>query len=297
MASFETPHPIAVALGVGVGRINLTVTDRTDTVVEVHPTRVDRRGDVALAERTRVELNGDRLSIVAPHGGWRQYVAWGDSDSVDVRIDLPAGSSFEGDSQLGDLTCTGSLGECRYKTGMGVIQIDGAATVRVRTGLGNVNIATVRGDLEVSTGSGSVRVGHVSGDATIKSSNGDISVGEVGGALNVRSANGGIGVDRAQQSVVARTANGSVRIGEVESGSVEIRSACGKLDIGVAAGVCAWLDLTSPGGVVRNELHDAPPPQSADRTVEVKAHTGYGDIFIRRADGVSAAPRPTEAGA
>ena len=44
-----------------------------------------------MAERTRVELAGDRLVIRGPRG-WRQWTPRGGRESIDVRISLPTGS-------------------------------------------------------------------------------------------------------------------------------------------------------------------------------------------------------------
>ena len=56
------------------------------------------------------------------------------------------------------------------------------------------------------------------------------------------------------------------------------------LEIGIGAGTSAWLDLKTGFGQVRNALDEtATPRESTGETVEVRAHTGFGDITIHRA--------------
>ena len=98
----------------------------------------------------------------------------------------------------------------------------------------------------------------------------------------MRSANGDISVDRAGAGVEAKTANGSIRLGEVARGSVVLETAAGDLDVGIAQGTAAWLEVNTGFGHVRNLLDNATRPEEADETVEVRGRTSYGDITIHR---------------
>ncbi len=95
-------------------------------------------------------------------------------------------------------------------------------------------------------------------------------------------ANGDIVVDRARAAVVAKTANGDVRLGNVSVGAIEAETARGRIDIGVADGVAAWLDLKTSFGNVQNKLGAAAQPAAGEDTVQVRARTAFGDITVRR---------------
>jgi DUF4097 and DUF4098 domain-containing protein YvlB len=83
--------------------------------------------------------------------------------------------------------------------------------------------------------------------------------------------------------VEAKSSNGNIRIGEVVSDSVTLRTATGDIEIGVAVGTAAWLDLKTGYGRVRNELDGiGQGPEKSEQTVEVRAHTSFGDITVRR---------------
>ena len=266
MFTFDTPEPISVTVDLGVSDLRITATDRADTVVEVRPSDPDKPADATAAEQTRVEYANGVLQIKAPKG-WKRYTFRGGGESIDVLIELPTGSNLRGESALATLRSTGTLGECRY-----------------RTGAGDITMEQITGVTELTTGTGAVRVDRIGGSATIKNSNGDTSIGEIVGDLQVKAANGKIGVDRAGGAVTVKTANGDVRLDEVARGAIVAATACGKVDIGVRPGVAAWLDLHTGFGHVRNLLDASQQPGPSEDTVEVRARSSFGDITIRRAD-------------
>jgi hypothetical protein len=224
MPTFDTPEPISVTVELGVGDLRIVASDRTDTTVEVRPSDAAKKADVTAAEHTRVEHAGGRLLIKAPKS-WRQYTFRGGGESIDVQIELPAGSHLRGDTGVAALRCQGRLGECRYKTGAGDIQLDQTAAVQLRTGIGDITLEQADGDAELSTGSGSVRIDRIDGAAVVKNSNGDTWIGQVSGDLRVNAANGRISVDRAAEAVAVKSANGDVRLGEVAHGAVLAQTA------------------------------------------------------------------------
>jgi hypothetical protein len=282
MTTFQTPNPITVDLDLGVGDISIDASERTDTVVEVLPSDPAKPDDVTAAEQTRVDLAGDRLVIRGPRG-WRQWLPRGGRESIDVHIALPAGSEIQGDTGVAALRSTGALGAFQFKTGAGDLEVERAGSVQIRTGAGDLSVGHAAGDLNASTGTGVIRIAAVDGSAVIKSSNRETWVGRVDGELRVKAANGSISVEQAGATVTAKTANGDIRLGEVGSGAVVAETAAGKIDVGIRAGVAAWLDLDTRFGRVTNELADAERPGAGEETVEVRARTSFGDISIRRA--------------
>ncbi|MGH2692864.1 MAG: DUF4097 family beta strand repeat-containing protein, partial [Actinomycetota bacterium] len=128
--TFVTPEPISVTVALGVGDIRIVASDRTDTVVEVRPSNAAKQSDATAAEQTRVDYANGRLSIKA-HKSWRQHTFRGGGESIDVEIALPAGSHVRGEAGAAALRCTGRLGECRYKAGVGDVHLDQAGPVQL----------------------------------------------------------------------------------------------------------------------------------------------------------------------
>jgi len=302
MPTFDTPGPISVSLELAVGDLRITAGDRRETIVEVRPSDPAKKADVALAEQTVVQCSGGNLLIRTPRL-WRQWTPWGGRESIDVTIELPAGSSLQGSTGVGSLWSMGRVGDCSYRTGLGDVSLEDAGRVELKSGMGDVHVGTAAGDAEVKT-AGAIRIGTIGGSAAVKNSNGDTWIGEIAGEARVSAANGAINVDRAGGSITAKTANGAVHLGEVSRGSVVAQSACGPLEIGVRDGVAAWLDLKTSYGVVQNDLAATGQPASNEGTVEVRAHTSAGNITIYRsfagadenADDAAAAPPPQQTG-
>jgi hypothetical protein len=266
MHTFETPEPISVTLELGVGDVRIVAGDRADTVVDVHPSDPASSSDVRTAEQTSVDFADGVLRIKAPRGR-KRYSFRGGHESIEVRIELPAGSQLRGEAGVAALRSRGTLGECRYLIGAG-----------------DITLERVAGAAELTTATGAVRIDRIDGAATIKNANGDTRIGEVGGDLEVKAANGSITVDQAHASVTVKTANGDIHLDEVARGAVAADTAVGKVDVAVRAGVAAWLDLHTGLGNVHNLLEAGERPEPSTDTVEVRARTSFGDITVRRAD-------------
>jgi hypothetical protein len=281
MTTFETPEPISVTVELGVGDMRMAASDRTDTVVAVSPSDPAKKGDVSAAEQTSVEFANGRLLVKAPKG-WRQWTPWGGGESVDVQIELPSGSRVWGGAGVAALRCTGRIGSCRYRTGVGEIRLDQAGPVELKTGAGDITVDRIDGTAEVKTGSGSIGIATIDGTAVVRNGNGDTWIGEVGGDGRVNAANGTISIDLAHATVAAKTANGNIRLGQVERGAVVAHSAFGTVEVGVRDGLAAWLELDTKFGSVQNDLEAAERPGPGEDAIEVHARTSYGDITIHR---------------
>jgi hypothetical protein len=279
MSHFETPEPISAVLELRVGDVRVAAADRADTIVQVRPSDPSRRDDLTAAEHTRVEYADGRLLVKGPRR-LREWSPFSDGGSIDVEIELPAGSDLSGHTGAGGFRCTGSLGRCELKSGAGEIRLDRAARVKLATA-GDIRVEQVTGHAELTTATGDVRVGEVDGSAVIKSSNGDTRIGEAGGDLRVNASNGDIEVEHSHGSISAKSANGHIRVGSIHGGSLVAETANGRIEVGIADGVAAWLDLDTSYGHVHNDLDATEAPGSADEQVEVRARTGFGDITIR----------------
>jgi hypothetical protein len=281
MPTFDTPAAISITVELGVGDLKITAADRGDTVVDVRPTDPGKKSDVAAAEQTRVEYANGLLLIKAPTG-WRYLGPGKRTGSVDIVIDVPAGSQLHGTCGVGSLHSAGRLGECRFTTGVGDIQVAEADRVEIRSGVGDITADSTTGHADIKTGTGSIRIGRVASTAVVRNSNGDTWIGDVTDDLRVSSANGRIVVDHAGATVTAKTATGDVRIGEVRRGAIFAHTSMGAIDIGVRDGVAAWLDLNTSFGHVTNALDATDKPEPGAPSVEVRARTSFGDIRIHR---------------
>jgi Putative adhesin len=281
MPSFETPEPIVATIEVVLGDVLVNADARATTTVDVRPSDPANAEDVKAAERTRVEYIDRRLVVKAPKP--RSWMSRGTrGGSVDVTIELPAGSSVHGTTGLADVVCDGLLADCRIKTGLGDIRVGEAGTLNLKSGAGDISVQHATRHAELTSGSGDISARELDESAVVKSSNGDVRLGVVRGDLRVTAANGVIAVDSAQGSVVAKASNGDVRIGEVVRGTVVAETAIGDVEVGIREGAAAYLDVNATAGRVYNALTASDAPGASDDKVEVRARTSVGDVAIRR---------------
>src|SRR5689334_8609108 len=115
MQTFDTPAPIAAELDIPAGRVRFVATDRPDTTVEVLPADAGKSRDVRAAERTTVAYADGVLRIAADAGN--QIL--GSSGSLDVTVQLPAGSELRVKAASAEFTAQGRYGDVAYDTSHG----------------------------------------------------------------------------------------------------------------------------------------------------------------------------------
>lgn len=279
MPTYDTPAPIDLAINLQVGAIEVVAGDRSDTVVTVSPTSPAKAVDRRAAEETTVAFDGTRLTVVSP----KPRFSWiGPSESVDVLVELPAGSRLTAETATGGVRTAGRLGATRIKSAMGPVDIEATGDLWLRAMHGNATVGTADGGVEIIADHGQIRAGTITGDAILKASHGTVLVGESGGDLDAKLSYGDLDITRALGSVTAKTAYGSIQLHEVSAGSIQVESGYGAITIGVRDGVPAWLDAASKGGHVRNQLAADTGPAASEEAVAVRARTQYGDITIQR---------------
>jgi Putative adhesin len=279
MSTFSTPEPISATIDLVAADVRIIASDRQDTVVEVRPSNSAHEPDVKAAEQTRVEYTAAGLLIKGPR---QRNVGLRKIGSVDVTVELPAGSRIDADTGAGALRGTGQLGQGRVKIGAGNVELDRVGPLDLRTGAGAITVEHVAGRADISTGSGRLRVSQIDGSAVIKNSNGETWVGDITGDLRVDAGNGAIAVGHAAADVTASSGNGEIRVDDLTRGSASLKTGFGEINFGIHAGTAAKLDAYTRFGTVRNGMEAADSPQPSDEVLEVHARTSFGDIVIRR---------------
>jgi DUF4097 and DUF4098 domain-containing protein YvlB len=280
MPVFSTPKPIDLAIKLPVGRLDVVASDRTDTVVTVWPTNPEKPMDRRGADETKVDFDGQRITITGPRP---RFSIVGPTESIDVRVELPTGSRLTAELSVGSVRATGRFGATRIKALTGSVEVGDTGDLWLRAGHGSTIVGTVDGGAEITADHGQIRIGAVTGDAILKASYGNVHIGEAGGDVEAKLSYGDLEIAKALASVTAKTAYGSIQLREVSSGSIQLETGYGPVTIGVRPGVPAWLDLSSRDGRVRNEIDGNRAPDESEQSVAVRARTQYGDITIQRA--------------
>ena len=279
MPTFATPGPVALFARFDAGRLVVTASTRTETWVDVQPSRPGSDVDVEYAAMTVVEATGDQIRIVGPDGHKR----FGQKPSIDVTVELPLRSSTTAIVAGAEVRLTGELATVAVTTASGDVTVAHAADCSVTVASGDVVCERVTGNLVVKSASGDVRCGDVDGSATVATASGDIFGATVSGDVDVRTASGDVSIERVGGSAAVRTASGDTRVAAVRRGTVEADTASGDIAIGVVEGSAAWLDVTSLTGDVTSTLEQSGPPADGTDVVSIHARSLSGDIAIRRA--------------
>ena len=154
MQKFATPAPITAVLDVPAGRIRFVAADRADTTVEVRPANAAKGRDVKAAQQATVDFVDGVLRIEAP-ATRSQY--FGPSGSIEVTVELPAGSRVETTASCAEFRGVGRFGDVTAE-GFGTVQIDEAASVRVAADLGDVTVGRLTGPAEITTQKGDINI-------------------------------------------------------------------------------------------------------------------------------------------
>ena len=160
MTTFTTPGPIAATVQVAGAHVRVTASHRTDTVVLVEPINRASRSDVKVADGTKVDFAGGRLSV--------KTTAPGDKNgSVAITIDLPAGSSLVAYLAHSGVQADGSLGECELHMASGRVQLDRINALQANIAAGEVAIGRIAGRGDIDGGAVAVRISEVKNTVTL----------------------------------------------------------------------------------------------------------------------------------
>lgn len=161
MPTFQTPDPITVDIDVACGDVTVTASDRSDTVVQIRPTDPADKDDVRAAEQVRADLVAGKLTVKQHTRGWRDFARFRGCPSIQVSIEVPAGSRLDATTAAGRILGAGELGECDLKVSAGDITVERPlGSVTAKTDMGSIRIGEAsRGVLRLETSMGNLDIG------------------------------------------------------------------------------------------------------------------------------------------
>ena len=247
MPTFATPAPIAATVQVAGARVRVTASDRADTVVLVEPVNAASRTDVKVADKTKVDFAGGRLSVKTTAAGHK-------NGSVAITIDLPRGSSLVAYLAHSGVHADGSLGDCELHMASGQVQLDRIDALQASISAGEVVIGHIAGRADIDGGAFAMRIGEVEGPVGFSSSGGQVWIGHASADLDLGSGSCDFDIDRADGSVNASTASGAIQIGRMTDGQAKLMNGSGNIEVGISESAAASIDVNSERGSVRNSV-------------------------------------------
>ena len=173
MQKFTTPSPITAILSIPGGRVQIIAADRAETTVEVRPADAAKGRDVKAAEQTTVAYADGvlRIETLAKNG------SLGPSGSIEVTVQLPAGSKVAAGAASAEFRTVGRLGDVTIKGAYRQARLDEAASLRLTATDGDVEVGRLAGPAEISTARGSIQIAEaVRGTLVLTTQSGDISI-------------------------------------------------------------------------------------------------------------------------
>ncbi|MFE1904492.1 DUF4097 family beta strand repeat-containing protein [Streptomyces gardneri] len=176
---FPTTAPIAVVLAVPAGLVRFIAADRADTTVEVLPADAAKSNDIKAAEQVTVAFADGVLRIEAAEAKNRIL---GNSGSVEVTVQLPAGSHVEAKTAAAELHGVGRLGDVTFDSAQGTVKLDETASARLTLQAGDITVGRLGGAAELSTQQGDIRIAEATGGSVVlRTDSGDLEVGAAHG--------------------------------------------------------------------------------------------------------------------
>ncbi|MFI9822353.1 DUF4097 family beta strand repeat-containing protein [Streptomyces sp. NPDC052013] len=174
--TFTTPAPIAAVLDIPAGHIRLIAADRADTTVEILPAEPGNSRDVKAAEQIQIAYGDGVLRIEAAPA--KNRLLGTGSGSVEVTVQLPAGSRVEAKAAAAEFRGVGRLGDVAFEGAQGSVKLDETASTRLTLLAGDIAVGRMGGPAEISTQKGDIRITEAQqGTVTLRTEHGDIEIG------------------------------------------------------------------------------------------------------------------------
>jgi hypothetical protein len=178
MQKFDTSAPISAVLDIPAGRVRFIAADRADTTVEVRPADASNGRDVKAAEQTTAGYGDGVLRIETP----ANKRVFGSPGSIEVTVQLPAGSRVEAKAASAEFRTVGRLGDVAFEGSQASIKVDEAASARLTALDGDVSVGRLGGPAQIRTGRGDIQVAEATrGTVVLRTEAGAISVGAAAG--------------------------------------------------------------------------------------------------------------------
>lgn len=279
MHTFDTPSPVRLRVEIPKGRVRVIAEDTQQTRVELIAVNGDSVAKQWIAE-AEVAQHGDEIVVLIRQHG---LMFFGLGGAIEATIHLPTASAASLSTGSGHIDTTGRLGDVRANTGSGAIRLAQTAEAHARTGSGEITVEAASGSVDAKTGSGNVTIGTVGGNANVSTGSGHAGVASYGGAAKLNTGSGNLEIGQAGDSLEAFSASGNVEVRRADHGRVRARTISGRVNVGVAQGVAAWLDITTMSGRVNSTLEQGGPPAEGEKSVQLVIDTLSGNVNVARA--------------
>jgi len=186
-----------------------------------------------LAEATRVEIKGssDKVTVrTALPDGMDEEDGEERNISIDINVTVPEGSRVKLQNKFGDVDVAGVKGSVEVQCSFGSIEVKNCSNVRAESSFGNMSFAAIDGKIEAQGKMGKLIAYDIPG-GKIASSYGDVEINGVKGRLEVTSSMGSMSI-KGMRSGEISSSYGSVDVtlDRAFSGRIEASTSFGSIN-------------------------------------------------------------------
>lgn len=199
---------------------------------------------------------------------------------ANLKIFLPAGSHVVVRNVVGAVRGGQLEGTLHVKTGSGDIQIAShAGRLTLDTGSGDVTVGAATGETRIDTGSGDVVIRKMVGNGVVDTGSGDVTVENVSaGKLSVDTGSGDVVVKNGMVShVLADTGSGSVQVLGVELEELDADTGSG--DVVLRSSLAQAKRVTAGTGSGDVSIYGGP-----EASFDIESSQGSGELLVRYGD-------------
>lgn len=272
--TFPADGPVDVSVRQHSGETIVTALDTTEVSVDLRASGPDAD---QIIDATTVDFRAGALHIEVPKtpsSGLQRA-------SVDISVTVPRASALDLQSGSGKLVMDGEFAAVTAKSGSGDISVDSCTDAELKAGSGSVVVRTAQ-SVTASTGSGDITVDVAGGRAELSTGSGDVELTGAVGSGSATTGSGDVTVSVLDGSFEVKAVSGDVTIRRAVAGELRVKTVSGDVEVGIAAGTAAHLDVSSVSGRVRSGLDEADGPGDSDHKLMLSARTVSGHITLER---------------
>ncbi|WP_412061867.1 DUF4097 family beta strand repeat-containing protein [Rubrivirga sp. IMCC45206] len=214
----------------------------------------DESFDVRSGGRLLVDLGSENVTVRTVSGTRARVVVEGRGRDAASEFER---RRFSARVRSGDLTVRTDPPRRRWSTGRRdasfqvTVEVPRRYSATVDLGSGNVQVASIEGDLSVDVGSGNVDVADVTGRRVmLDTGSGNVRARSLRGEVRIDTGSGSVEVDRVEGSLWVDTGSGSVSVGSVD-GPAEVDTGSGRVELTLRSARAATVDTGSGSITVR----------------------------------------------
>jgi hypothetical protein len=176
---------------------------------------------------------------------------------VEYTVTVPSRFNLNLSTAGGNIDVATVEGEVELHTSGGNLMLTGVkGPIEAHTSGGTIELTSAHGKAQLKTSGGDIRVGDVTGDLMAKTSGGNISVEKVNGSSEVSTSGGDIQIKSAQGTIKARTTGGNInaQLAGAPAADSYLRTTGGNINVDLNERAALNLKARTTGGQVKGDI-------------------------------------------